>query len=109
MTAERVRAANFSRPLLDDGKVLVYRCSESDRYEELADLLRVVVGTDGGLHGRTVATATAAWRQRYAPRVTVNPGGTNERSVRSWFAFRYEEIAGDFVGLKILDIPSYYC
>lgn len=91
MTEERVRAANFSRPLLDDGKVLVYRCSESDRYEDLAAQLRVAVGEGEGLYGGTVAAATAAWRHRYAPRVAVNPGGTNERSVRSWFALRYEE------------------
>ena len=88
MTEERVRAANFSRPLLDDGKVLVYRCSESDRYEELAELLHIVVGEDGGLYGGTVTAATTAWHDRYAPRVAVNPGGTNELSVRSWFPFR---------------------
>ncbi len=90
MTEERVHAANFSRPLLDDGKVLVYRCSESDRYEDLAQQLRVAVGEHEGRYGTTVAAATAAWRHQYAPRVAVNPGGTNEHSVRSWFALWYE-------------------
>lgn len=86
MIEERVRAVNFSRPLLDDGKVLVYRCGESERFEALAELLQVAVGEDGGLDGGEVVAATAAWRQRYVPRVAVNPGGTNERAVKAWFA-----------------------
>ena len=88
MTEERVRAANFSRPLMDDGKVLVYRCSERDRFEELAELLRVAVGDYGGPYGGTVSAATSGWRRKYKPRVAVNPGGTNEISVRAWFELR---------------------
>ena len=38
------------------------------------------------LYSDTVAAATVGWRRRYGPvRVAVNPGGTNERSVRAWF------------------------
>ena len=100
MTEERVRAVNFSRPLLDDGKVLVYRCGETDRYEALAEQLRAAVGEDGGLSGGAVAAATSAWRERYAPRVAVNPGGTNELSVRAWFAL--EEGAAEAAGSAAL-------
>jgi hypothetical protein len=95
-----VRAANFSRPLLDDGKVLVYRCGEAGRYEALAEQLRAVVGEDGGLAGGAVAAATSAWRERYLPRVAVNPGGTNELSVRAWFAL--EEGAAEAAGSAAL-------
>ena len=88
ITRERALAANFSRPLLEDGKVLVFRCVENERYSALSDQLRTALdgASDEDLYSPAAAAFTAAWRRRYAPRVVVNPGGTNERSVRAWFA-----------------------
>ncbi len=58
ITLERQKQAFFSLPYRVDGKAPIARCSEKDRYRELADIDRPGI------------------------RVIVNPGGTNERFVR---------------------------
>ena len=59
VTAERQKYGLFSQPYLHDGKTAIARCAEKTRFATLADIDRAPV------------------------RVIVNPGGTNERFVRS--------------------------
>ena len=59
VTPERARLAQFSQPYLHDGKTAITRCENVTRFSALADIDRPDV------------------------RVIVNPGGTNERFVRS--------------------------
>jgi len=59
VTPDRAATGDFSHPVMRDGKRPIVRCAEKDRYVSLAAIDRADV------------------------RVTVNPGGTNERFARA--------------------------
>jgi len=75
ITLDRQKKGLFSTPIMREGKTPIARCADKDKYATLADI------------------------DKPGTRVIVNPGGTNERFVRSHVKSAEIKVFGDNVAI----------
>ena len=75
ITLDRQKKGMFSTPIMREGKTPIARCADKDKYATLADI------------------------DKPGTRVIVNPGGTNERFVRSHVKSAEIKVFGDNVAI----------